>query len=1153
VEPLILEDLPIMPRHQLDSVLRHIQKIVGAPGGEELMDRQLLERFSADRDEAAFATLVRRHGPLVMGACRRLLPQTQDAEDVFQATFLVLARKAGSIHWRDSVENWLYEVACRLARKTKLAVARRQAQERETAAMAKVAPRSEADCRELSSVLDEELQRLPGKYRTPLLLCFLEGQTRDQAARQLGWSLRTLDRRLQQGRDLLRRRLTRRGVTLSAGLLAAGLIQNSACAAVPVALTASTVRAALLFAAQHKAASAAASGVISAEVAALVKGASKTLFITKLKTMTVLLLAAGIVSAAAGVLAQRGPAKQPAPHSQTDSPKSEFKKADAQKVVVKKQVRNDEHGDPLPAEAIARVGTMRFRHGSQVYCVAFSPDGRLIASGSYHGDLCLWDRETGKLVRRFVEPLQDDRIRFVTAVAFSPDGEILASNKGKAALWKVRSGKLLRHLDRTFSICSMAFSPDGKSLALATNDEKGIWLFDPATGKACRAIAGHSGPVTAVAFSKEGKVLASGGTDKTARIWEFAGGREIHRFDHLDRVVSVALAPDGKLLAVQTTKQVFLWEVATGREVHRFQAERQFWSLAFSPDGTRLTSANVVWDATTGKEVCRLDGLPSSGTAFDPQGKTLVPVTGATGGLVTGALAFAPDGKVLATGGYDGIIRLHDPATGKELPQPHESSWNRGMMMVCGFAPDGRWLAVRDNGGIHLCETASGKEIHRLPMMDDHGVSVFPLPVALSPDGRMVIAAGAKAIYQWDTATGNELRRIPCPRKWEELGATAALAFAPDGKTFACANYEPTIRLWDTMTGEQLGQIGGDELGFYQLFFSPDGKMLVSESLNHTMHLWDLAKRKELHSWSLPFGCVQAFSPDGRTVAVGGPLILCDLASGKEIRRFSVNKANYCAFSPDGRLLAVDADPDYYPDRERTIQLLEVASGKVRARFAGHFGFPEPMLFSPDGTMLATGSSDTTALIWDVTGRRSDGRLRTEKLSADGLIALWSDLAADEGQAAHRAIWTLAAAPGQALSLLKEKLPPIQAGISPRINELIEALDSNQYAVREKVTGELEELGDSAEPALQKTLSGNPTLEARRRIEQLLRKPDTSPQFLQKLRAVEVLEHIATSEARELLRSLAKGDPEARVTQEAKASLERLARRLGHAGVLATP
>src|SRR5262249_41476091 len=188
-----------------------------------------------------------------------------------------------------------------------------------------------------------------------------------------------------------------------------------------------------------------------------------------------------------GILIRQASPEQSGTHSKVLSAKANVRKNSPpqswerersdSKPALEKQTRKDAYGDPLPAGAIARVGTMRFRHGIQAYCLALAPDGKLIASGSYHGDLCLWERETGKLLRRFVEPLQDDKVRFVTSVAFSPDGEILASNKGKAALWEVRSGKLLHHLDKTFSVCSMAFSPDGKSLALATNDEKGIWIF----------------------------------------------------------------------------------------------------------------------------------------------------------------------------------------------------------------------------------------------------------------------------------------------------------------------------------------------------------------------------------------------------------------------------------------------------------------------------------------------------------------------------------------------------------------------------------------------------------------------------------------------------------------------------------------------------
>ena len=180
-----------MATGQLGTILRHLHRLVGLPACRDLSDRQLLERFAAGRDEAAFATLLRRHGPMVLGVCWRVLRQTQDAEAAFQATFLVLAKKAGSVPWQESVRGWLYEVAYRVAAEAKRASQRRKARERHPGTPPQPSPGQEAARRELSAVLEEELYRLPERWRGPLVLCCLEGKTRDEAARLLGCSLRT--------------------------------------------------------------------------------------------------------------------------------------------------------------------------------------------------------------------------------------------------------------------------------------------------------------------------------------------------------------------------------------------------------------------------------------------------------------------------------------------------------------------------------------------------------------------------------------------------------------------------------------------------------------------------------------------------------------------------------------------------------------------------------------------------------------------------------------------------------------------------------------------------------------------------------------------------------------------------------------------------
>jgi RNA polymerase sigma-70 factor (ECF subfamily) len=210
-------------------------------------DRQLLERFVARHDQKAFSALVERHGPMVWAVCRRLLRQAEDAEDAFQATFLVLVRRAGSIDRPELLGNWLYGVAYRTACKARAAAARRRVQERQAASMSPENPPPEPCWQELSGVLDAALQGLPEKYRTPLVLCYLQGKTNAEAARLLGWPPGSISARLARGRELLRERLAARGQILPAGTFAAVLAKQVAPAALPAGLADATVRAAMGF------------------------------------------------------------------------------------------------------------------------------------------------------------------------------------------------------------------------------------------------------------------------------------------------------------------------------------------------------------------------------------------------------------------------------------------------------------------------------------------------------------------------------------------------------------------------------------------------------------------------------------------------------------------------------------------------------------------------------------------------------------------------------------------------------------------------------------------------------------------------------------------------------------------------------------------
>src|SRR6266851_1590544 len=305
-----------MAAGQLDAVLRHIRKLVRAPETASTTDRQLLDRFVFGREESAFAAIVERHGPMVMGVCRRVLRNAQDAEDAFQATFLVLARKAGALHWRESVGGWLYEVACRVARKARADNARRQCHERQVEIMPSADPLSLAAGREIQAVLEEELCRLPEKYRLPVVLCCLEGTSRSEAARQLRWKEGTVAGRLARGRSLLQRRLARRGVTVPAGLLAAVLAEHLATATVSAELIHATLKTASLVAAGQLTAA----GLSSATAAALAEELFRTMVLTKLK-ISALLLAVVVAATGTSLLAYQAVAGKQAHGRQQAGPR----------------------------------------------------------------------------------------------------------------------------------------------------------------------------------------------------------------------------------------------------------------------------------------------------------------------------------------------------------------------------------------------------------------------------------------------------------------------------------------------------------------------------------------------------------------------------------------------------------------------------------------------------------------------------------------------------------------------------------------------------------------------------------------------------------------------------------------------------------------
>lgn len=303
-----------MPSSPVIKVVERLRKTVLRRVEDTLSDGQLLDRFLENRDEAAFAALVRRHAPMVWGVCRRIVGHGHDAEDAFQAAFLILVRKAAGVKPRAAVGNWLYGVACRTALKARTISARVRAKEKQVTSMPEPAMDPREDMEELQRLLDKELSALPDKYRLPVVLCDLESRTRKEVAAQLRIPEGTLSSRLATAHQILAKRLARHGLAVSGASLAALFAQNAAAACVPAAMVSSTIETATLVVASQGAVA----GVVSTKVAALTDGVMKAMLLTKLKIATGTLLIVSLIAAGGTLLtghmlaAQQGQAEQPA-------------------------------------------------------------------------------------------------------------------------------------------------------------------------------------------------------------------------------------------------------------------------------------------------------------------------------------------------------------------------------------------------------------------------------------------------------------------------------------------------------------------------------------------------------------------------------------------------------------------------------------------------------------------------------------------------------------------------------------------------------------------------------------------------------------------------------------------------------------------------
>jgi WD40 repeat protein len=848
--------------------------------------------------------------------------------------------------------------------------------------------------------------------------------------------------------------------------------------------------------------------------------------------------------------------------------------------------RVDRLGDPLPAGALFRIGTTRLQLDREIQNVVVSADGTRVFALSDDA-LGVWEVPSGREILR-------KRIRSSERrpLALRPDGGAVAFNDGDyPAVFDAVSGQIIAEVGHVVQAC--AFSPDGKTLVVVrwgnTFNEFMVEHWDVAAAKPVKEwrspreplLSRDSLPYWEFAVSAGGKFVATLETTPAAtkqkatqlvRIHDPVARAEVCRWQiEAPGVRHVVFSPDCKRVAAASfdaptsaEATLFVWDIATGKELARCKVQGRLrtgrFALAFAPDGASLfvtDAAGVAqWDPVTAK---RLREYPGVG----------------------GPIAFAGDKTLIAQGPL-GALRCIDVASGKDLlPLPRAGA-------QAALAPDGRRIAWSEGEAIVLAETTSGKQVQRWTAHES-----FVTWLAFAPDGRMLASAGPDMhIRLWELPAGREVRTMV-------RDGVNQLAFSRDGMRLLSGGVRDAC-LWDVASGKRLGWWYGAVVpvvaGSLEAIASPDGKArnfrLIEPATGKTLQTLEGYREKVAYSVQNPDETVDRFepfspriSPDGRLLMAGCDVQnendhqavgLWEVASGKRlplVLRGDTLILDKPAFSPDGSLLALmrsdrrmcllstvngatvrmlgegkfemAASPVFTPDGRivvtavgGVVQCWEVASGGEIARLEGQPGQVHELLLAADGRALATASTDHTILVWDFAHLAT-----TDPPAAIAPDELWSDLASLDARRGRRAIETLAGI-AQAVAMLRQRLKPAVAADAKKLAVWIADLGGNDFAQRQRAEEELQRSEELAAEALRKALADKPALEARRRIENLLKKLEPtamlSAEALRGVRAVQALESLDTPESRRFLEQLARGVPEARLTVEATAALGRL-------------
>jgi WD40 repeat protein len=806
--------------------------------------------------------------------------------------------------------------------------------------------------------------------------------------------------------------------------------------------------------------------------------------------------------------------------------------------------RTDRFGDPLPKYALARLGSARPRQDDDVTALAFSPDGKLLASCEPHR-LAVWDVATARVLRLHSEP----------------------------------------HFSKLRAVC---FSPDGKWLAVG--GWRWLTVYDAATGKLRASVRHDDFQTHALHFTSDGATLAAVGLE-TLLLWDIGTDRKIPApLDLKGYPEATALAPDGKaLLTLDTGNVLSRWRLADGKLLERqAPAEPQHVKCAaLSADGKRL----VVWPFGGKLHVRPLgavkpfpmppQSLGLASVRLTPDGELLLLVQGRHWTLCraeTGAvlrkgplwhgdefvIAVSADGKTLAYG--DNRVRLIDLATGADRYEDPRA------------APVGRVFFARDGVTAATVSWQIRREVSPDPrglLWDDDGRVTGRLPGVevlfrqgyvtqppefgmhydIRPQGDLwATPLGRDALTLWDLRSGKEVRVLRCP----DAAGYPTQAFSADGTLIAGAFHAPQpahkqdratepvrVGVWEVATGKLLRtQQAVAAPMVHALGLSPSGETVVLGSNDGSVQGILFLDMRTGKTWNAQAtrgadGVRFAFSPNGHQVAVHAPnsLHVVEVATGARIHArpaaVQLPGGPVASFSHDGRRL--------FFAHGVTVFVLNAFTGEHLGRLEGHLAPVNCLALARDGRRLLTGDR-RCALLWDVTA--VPGVPRPNQPPSDAEIRqLGATLASPDARAAHRAVDALLAAPDGTLAWLREHLRPAKALDKGVVTQHLAGLGAKEFRVRDKAQAELRKLGDPVLPFLEQQLQASNSLEVKRRLEILLaelKAQGPTPEDRRGLRAVIVLEYLGSPAARQFLQTLAGGAPEALLTREARAALRRL-------------